>query len=79
LKAYALAGINAGDGVNYISLGEFASPKENIVDGSNVGTSGKWIFRVGRLLPVFPKTFFLSKTITFALKKYLSSKSKIIY
>ena len=44
----ALAGINAGDGVNHVTIpGSRTSSILNIEETSNVGVPGVWIFRVG--------------------------------
>ena len=44
----ALAGINAGDGVNHITLpGSLTSRILDIEETSNVGNPGVWIFKVG--------------------------------
>ena len=44
----ALAGINAGDGVNHVTIpGSQTSRILNIGETSNVGVPGIWIFRVG--------------------------------
>ena len=44
----ALAGINAGDGVNYIAIPGSLTPSIiNIAETSNVGTPGVWMFKVG--------------------------------
>ena len=46
--AKALAGINAGDGVNHITLpGSLTSSILDIEKTSNVGNPGVWIFKVG--------------------------------
>jgi len=43
----ALAGINAGDGVNYITIPGSLTPSIiNITQTSNVGILGTWIFKV---------------------------------
>ena len=45
----ALAGINAGDGANYISIpGSLTPDIINIFEYSNVGMPGKWIYKVGQ-------------------------------
>ena len=47
-SAGALAGINAGDGVNHVTIpGSRTSSILNIEETSNVGVPGVWIFRVG--------------------------------
>ena len=44
----ALAGINAGDGVNHITLpGSLTSSILDIEETTNVGKPGVWIFKVG--------------------------------
>ena len=44
----ALAGINAGDGVNHITIPGSSTPSiTNITQTSNVGIPGIWIFQVG--------------------------------
>ena len=44
----ALAGINAGDRVNHITIpGSRTSRMLDIEETSNVGVAGMWIFRVG--------------------------------
>ena len=44
----ALAGINAGDGVNHITLpGSLTSSILDIEETSNIGNPGVWIFSVG--------------------------------
>ena len=44
----ALAGINAGDGVNHITVpGSLTSSIINIAQTSNVGIPGVWMFKVG--------------------------------
>ena len=44
----AVAGINAGDGVNSITLpGSLTSRSVNITQISNVGIPGVWIYKVG--------------------------------
>ena len=44
----AVAGINAGDGINHIIIpGSRTSSILNIEETSNVGVPGIWIFRVG--------------------------------
>ena len=44
----ALAGINAGDGVNSINISGSLTPSIiNITQTSNVGIPGVWIFKVG--------------------------------
>ena len=44
----ALAGVNAGDGVNHITLpGSLTSNILDIEETSNVGNPGVWIFGVG--------------------------------
>ena len=46
--AEALAGINAGDGVNNITIPGSLTPHIiNITQTSNVGIPGVWIFKVG--------------------------------
>ena len=43
----ALAGINAGDGENFVTIPGSLTPKIiNITQTSNVGNPGVWIFRV---------------------------------
>ena len=45
----ALAGINAGDGVNFISIpGSLTPDIINIYENSNVGMPGKWIYKTGQ-------------------------------
>ena len=45
----ALAGINAGDGVNHITIpGSLNSSIINITQTSNVGIPGVWMFEVGK-------------------------------
>ena len=40
-------GFNAGDGVNYFSVPDSRTPEiGNIKFTSNVGTTGRWIFRI---------------------------------
>ena len=44
----ALAGINAGDGVNHITIPGSLTPSIiNITQTSNVGIPGVWMFKVG--------------------------------
>ena len=44
----ALAGINAGDGINNITIPGSLTPNIiNIAQTSNVGISGVWMFKVG--------------------------------
>ena len=44
----ALAGINAGDGVNHYTIpGSLTSSIINIPQTTNIGTQGTWIFKVG--------------------------------
>ena len=44
----ALAGINAGDGVNSVTIPGSLTPNIiNITQTSNVGIPGVWIFKVG--------------------------------
>ena len=44
----ALAGINAGDGINYITIPGSLTPSIlDIEETSNVGIPGRWIFKVG--------------------------------
>ena len=44
----ALAGINAGDGVNHITIPGSLTPSIiNITQTSNVGIPGVWMFQVG--------------------------------
>ena len=44
----ALAGINAGDGVNFVTIpGSMTPGIMNITKNSNVGIPGMWIFKVG--------------------------------
>ena len=44
----ALAGINAGDGVNFETINGSLSPSIiNITQTSNVGIPGVWMFKVG--------------------------------
>ena len=44
----AVAGINAGDGVNSITIPGSLTPRIiNITQTSNVGTPGVWMFKVG--------------------------------
>ena len=46
--AGALAGINAGDGVNHVTIPGSRTPSIlNIEETSNIGVPGVWIFRVG--------------------------------
>ena len=43
----SLAGINAGDGVNHVTIpGSRTSGILNIEETSNIGVPGVWIFRV---------------------------------
>ena len=43
-----LAGVNAGDGVNHITIPGSLTPSIlDIEETSNVGTPGRWIFKVG--------------------------------
>ena len=45
----ALAGINAGDGVNYVTIpGSLTSNITNLVFTSNVGNPGVWILKIGQ-------------------------------
>ena len=45
----ALAGINAGDGVNSVTIPGSLSPNiTNLVNTSNVGDPGVWIFKIGQ-------------------------------
>ena len=45
----ALAGINAGDGVNSVTIpGSRTSNITNLVMTSNVGDPGVWIFKIGQ-------------------------------
>ena len=45
----ALAGINAGDNINHITVPGSQSPDIiNITRTSNIGIPGVWMFRVGR-------------------------------
>ena len=45
----ALAGINAGDGVNHITIPGSLTPSIiNITQSSNVGIPGVWMFKVGK-------------------------------
>ena len=45
----ALAGINAGDGINYVTVSGSRTPDIiNITRTSNVGIPGVWMFQVGR-------------------------------
>ena len=40
-------GFNAGDGVNYFAVPDSRTPEiGNIQNTSNVGTTGRWIFRI---------------------------------
>ena len=44
----AVAGISAGDGVNFVTIpGSFTPSIINIDNTSNVGVPGVWIFKVG--------------------------------
>ena len=44
----AVAGINAGDGVNHITISGSHTPSIiNITQTSNVGIPGVWMFKVG--------------------------------
>ena len=44
----AVAGINAGDGINHVTIpGSRTLSILNIEETSNVGVPGVWIFRVG--------------------------------
>ena len=44
----AVAGINAGDGVNHITISGSRTPSIiNITQTSNVGIPGVWMFKVG--------------------------------
>ena len=44
----AVAGINAGDGVNHITISGSQTPSIiNITQNSNVGIPGVWMFKVG--------------------------------
>ena len=46
----ALAGINAGDGVNFTVIPESLTPSIiNITRTSNVGIPGMWMFRTGNV------------------------------
>ena len=45
----ALAGINAGDQINFVTIpGSQSSEIINITRTSNIGIPGVWMFRVGR-------------------------------
>ena len=45
----AVAGIDSGDGVNFISLpGSYNSSIINITQTSNVGIPGTWIFKINQ-------------------------------
>ena len=45
----ALAGINAGDGVNSVTIPGSLSPNIiNLVTTSNVGIPGIWMFKIGQ-------------------------------
>ena len=45
----ALAGINAGDGVNHFTIpGSVLPDIINIAETSNVGVRGRWMFNIGR-------------------------------
>ena len=45
----ALAGINAGDGINHVTIPGSLTPSIiNITQTSNVGISGVWMFKVGK-------------------------------
>ena len=45
----ALAGINAGDQINHVTIPGSQSPEIiNITRTSNIGIPGVWMFRVGR-------------------------------
>ena len=45
----ALAGINAGDGVNSVTIPGSHTPNiTNLVSTSNVGDPGVWIFKLGQ-------------------------------
>ena len=47
INGVALAGINAGDGMNHITIpGSLTSSIVNIEETSNVGIPGVWIFRI---------------------------------
>lgn len=47
-RGAALAGINAGDGQNHVTIfGSRTSSIHNIQKTSNVGVPGVWIFKVG--------------------------------
>ena len=55
----ALAGINAGDGVNFITIPGSLTPEViNITQTSNVGTPGVWMFKVGEgnCIPMYRHT-----------------------
>ena len=44
----ALAGVNAGDGINHITIPGSLTPSIlDIEETSNVGVPGRWIFKVG--------------------------------
>jgi len=44
----ALAGINAGDGVNHFTIpGSLLSNIINVTETSNVGARGMWMFNIG--------------------------------
>ena len=45
----AVAGINAGDGVNYVTIHGSLTPEIiNITETSNVGIPGVWMFRLSK-------------------------------
>ena len=45
----ALAGINAGDGINHVTIpGSRTSRILNLVSTSNVGDPGVWMFKIGQ-------------------------------
>ena len=49
----ALAGINAGDGVNSVTIPGSRTPNiTNLVMTSNVGDPGVWMFKIGQGLQV---------------------------
>ena len=50
----ALAGINAGDGINSITINGSLTPEIiNIDKTSNVGSPGIWMFQIGKCMLIF--------------------------
>ena len=47
----ALSGINAGDGVNFVTISGSLTPRIiNITQTSNINNPGVWMFRVGQCM-----------------------------